>query len=141
MGILVPVGPRAQIADAALALVGSPFKLHGRNAEAGVDCIGVVDLALAMAGGQFDIPRDYALRGDYLGRISAFFDRSEFEIVSDRKIETGDILLGLPGLRQVHFLIATTNGTVHAHAGLRRVVFTPYPAPWPIVGHWRFIGD
>jgi hypothetical protein len=137
----VPVDSRAQIAAAARALVGCPFKLHGRNAKAGIDCVGLVGLALARSGQQLDIPRDYALRGDYLGRISAFFDRSDFAIVSDGQIEPSDILLGVPGPRQVHFLVATIDGAVHAHAGLRRVVLTPYPLPWPIIGHWRFIGD
>jgi hypothetical protein len=137
----VQIDRHAQIAAAALALLGCPFKLHGRIAEAGIDCVGLIGLALAGPGQQLDIPCDYALRGDYLGRISAFFDRSEFAIVSDEQIEVGDILLGVPGPHQAHFLVATKDGAVHAHAGLRRVVLTPYPLPWPIVGHWRFIGD
>lgn len=135
------VDPRAQIAGAALALIGCPFKLHGRTSKAGIDCVGLVALTLAETGQRFDIPCDYALRGDYLGRISAFFDRSEFAIVNDGQVEHGDILLSIAGPRQVHFLIATMEGAVHAHAGLRRVVLTPHPLPWPIVSHWRFIGD
>jgi hypothetical protein len=137
----VPVDARAEIAAAALDLVGCPFKLHGRTIEAGVDCVGLLDHALARLGLQLDIPCDYALRGDYLERVSAFFDRSEFAVLADGHIECGDILLSIPGPRQAHFLVATTAGAVHAHAGLRRVVLTPFPLPWPIVGHWRFIGD
>jgi hypothetical protein len=34
-------------------------------------------------------------------------------------------------------LTAPPHGFVHAHAGLRRVVTTPAPLPWPIECHWR----
>ena len=35
------------LAQAAQKLIGSPFRLHGRNRETGLDCIGVVGAALA----------------------------------------------------------------------------------------------
>jgi hypothetical protein len=137
----VPVEAGAQIATAALALVGAPFKLRGRNAAAGVDCVGLVGLALAGAGRRIDIPCDYAVRGNYLGRISAFFDRCGFARIGDSYPMAGDIWMARPGPQQVHFAIITSDGAVHAHAGLSRVVLTPFPLPWPIIGRWRFIGD
>jgi hypothetical protein len=137
----VQVETGTKIAAAALALVGSPFKLRGRNAAAGIDCVGVVGLALEGTGHQVCIPCDYAMRGDYLGRISAFFDRGGFaRIVHDYPV-IGDIWLAQPGPQQLHFAIIATDGAVHAHAGLRRVVLTPFPLPWPVIGRWRFIGE
>ncbi|MBL0925721.1 MAG: peptidoglycan endopeptidase [Sphingomonadaceae bacterium] len=126
---------------AAVALVGCPFKLHGRRADAGVDCVGLAAVALANAGRPVDIPDDYAMRGDYMGRISAFFDGSGFTRIDNARTEAGDFLICSPAPRQLHLLIADRTGAVHAHAGLRRVVLTPFPLPWPVAGHWRFIGD
>lgn len=39
---------------------------------------------------------------------------------------------------QLHLMIGTRDGIVHAHAGLGRVVLTPGPSPWPLLGAWRF---
>jgi hypothetical protein len=137
----VPTDVGDKIADAAIALVGCPFKLRGRRAEAGVDCVGLAGLALANAGRAVDIPDDYVMRGDYMGRISAFFDGNGFVRLADAETEAGDFLVSRTASRQLHLLIVADTGAVHAHAGLRRVVLTPFPLPWPIVGHWRFIGD
>ena len=50
----------------------------------------------------------------------------------------GDVLLLDVGPSQLHLaIVGVDGGIVHAHAGLRRVVLTPYPLPWPIVRHWR----
>jgi hypothetical protein len=135
----VPVEQGAEIARRALDLVGVRFRLHGRHPDVGLDCVGVV--ARALAGESIEVPCDYTLRGDYLGRIAADMDRRGFRDVSDAPVRSGDILLCLPAEWQLHFAIATPDGFVHAHAGLRRVVLTPPPFPWPIVGHWRPTGD
>ena len=131
----------AAIADRATTLVGVPFRLRGRSVEAGLDCVGVVAHALECTGRSFEISRDYALRGEYLARISAFFDSDCFRLIEAESFQPGDILLGRAAERQVHFAVHTSHGAVHAHAGLRRVVLTPPPLIWPTIFHWRYIGD
>ena len=135
----MPVDVGAAIADRAAALVGTPFRVRGRKIGSGLDCVGVVAEALAVTGGMLEVPRDYTLRGEYLGRVCAFFDRDCFHQINTEPARPGDILLCRPADRQVHFVVSTTHGAVHAHAGLQRVVVTPPPLPWPIIGHWRYI--
>lgn len=124
-----------------MALVGTPFLLHGREPGIGIDCVGLVGLSLKSTGKLFEIPCDYALRGTYLERAVGFFDREFFHHLSVDSALPGDILLCQPAIRQLHFAVTTSQGLVHAHAGLRRVVLTPQPVPWPVTGHWRYIGD
>lgn len=137
----MPIDVRREIAQRALDLVGVPYKLGGRCPLAGLDCIGVVALALAGHIMPDEVPRDYTLRGEYLDRISAFFDRAHFQNLGRESMESGDLLLCQTGPRQLHMAILTDCGVVHAHAGLRRVVLTPLPLPWPLVGRWRVLGE
>jgi cell wall-associated NlpC family hydrolase len=51
-----------RVAAAALALVGTPFRLHGRDPLTGLDCVGLAACALTMAGLTTQPPRRYALR-------------------------------------------------------------------------------
>lgn len=136
--ICLPVIPvRTDVAARALGLVGTPFRLHGRNPAAGLDCVGLVAEALGLAA----VPCEYTLRGDHLGRVVAFFDAGDFHSINDGVLDPGDILLLHPAVRQLHFAIVTEQGAVHAHAGLLRVVLSPLPLPWPIIGHWRRVFD
>ena len=98
----------AEVVAAARALVGVPFRLQGRDRD-GLDCVGVAALALGRAA-----PRGYGLR-------------------------SGDTAKALvrPGPLQLHLMVGTGAGFVHAHAGLRRVVEMPGESPWPIIGWWR----
>jgi hypothetical protein len=137
----VPLDTGAAIAARAAGLVGIPFRLRGRAPESGLDCVGVVAEALACTGRAFDVPCDYTLRGEYLGRVLAFFGRDCFRAIAGQDPQQGDILLCRVADRQVHFAVVTSQGIVHSHAGLRRVVLTPPPLPWPIIGHWRYNGD
>lgn len=54
---------RERIVAQARALVGVPFRLHGRRAEHGLDCVGLVALAFRRAGHRGVTPEHYALRG------------------------------------------------------------------------------
>jgi cell wall-associated NlpC family hydrolase len=137
----VQIDPFAAIAGRALEIVGAPFKLGGRCPRAGLDCVGVVGFVLADNIVSHPIPNDYALRGEYLDRISAFFNRPAFQRLENASLRSGDILLYQPSVRQLHLAVVTVHGAVHAHAGLRRVVLTPLPLPWALIGHWRFTGD
>ena len=52
----------ASLAVAAEALVGSPFRLHGRDPETGLDCVGVVVAAMGETGRTAAFPTGYTLK-------------------------------------------------------------------------------
>ena len=129
----------ARIAAHARSLVGTPFRLHGRSAETGLDCVGLVEQCCNAAGRPLTVPPTYALRNCDISAILIFAQRDDVTTAFGT-FEAGDILLTSPGPAQHHLLIVTASThCVHAHAGLRRVVETPMPSPWPILRHWRFI--
>jgi cell wall-associated NlpC family hydrolase len=129
-----------QVAKAALDLVGAPFRLHGRNPETGLDCIGVALAALAAAGRTLDPPDDYSLRGgsvamfDHWAALGGLVDMG-----ADSVPAKGDVLLCVPAWRQFHVMIDAGTALVHAHIGLRRVVAIPVPPPWSPIRRWRLI--
>lgn len=114
----------------ARALIGVPFRLHGRD-PLGLDCVGLV----ACAYGVEDIPRDYALRSDAVARWTALLD-ARLVRRAESEPAPGDLLLMRAGPAQLHLAIWSGAGFVHAHAGLRRVVETPGVPPWPFIGVW-----
>jgi len=126
-------GAGAALAAAAESFVGTPFRLHGRDPDFGLDCVGLVAAALERIGRATPSPSGYRLR------------QREPRIVmppgfaaAEGPIEPGDLLLVRPGAAQHHLLVASlAGGFVHAHAGLRRVVHSPAPLPWPVLRHWR----
>jgi cell wall-associated NlpC family hydrolase len=122
------------VAHAALALVGTPFRLHGRDPRHGLDCVGVLAIAICARAA---LPNSYTLRGGRLEEIERLAPSLGLETAAGR-ILAGDVLLFRPGPAQFHFAIAANrNLLVHAHAGLRRVVVGPRPEHWPLIGHWR----
>jgi murein DD-endopeptidase / murein LD-carboxypeptidase len=129
------------IAARAVSQIGVPFKLHGRLPGAALDCVGLVGYAIAPFDAQDTLPRDYRLRGDYLINIKTYLENSGlFENPNREIVADGDILLSQVGLGQHHLMIRVRHGFVHAHSGLRRVVLTPGPSPWPIIKCWRMAG-
>ena len=117
------------VAEAALRAVGTRFRLHGRGAE-GLDCVGLVALALRAGGYAGAVPSGYSLRGGDWGLL----DRLLVRVV---EAEPGDVLVMAVGPGQIHLGIRTVGGFVHADAGLRRVVERPGMPPWPVLGVWR----
>ena len=118
-----PIGE--SIFAAAQALVGTRFRLHGRDAQTGLDCIGLVVVAYGLAGvALHPALEDYPLRGMALPDIFAAFARSGL-VARDGLPETGDIALIACGHGQYHVVLIGPQSHVHAHAGLRRVVKTP----------------
>lgn len=129
------------IAEAAEACLGTPFVLHGRDPAAGLDCIGLIEQAIAATGGTPRLPRSYALRTSQWAALPAIATGLGFVEVTAR-LEAGDICLIQPAPAQWHFAVAACSqaGLIEAHAGLRRVVRTPLPYPHPILRRWRWVG-
>jgi cell wall-associated NlpC family hydrolase len=122
------------VATAALALVGTPFRLHGRDPRSGLDCVGVLAAAL---GGETALPNGYTLRSRTLPDVPAIMATLGLaEARGDTR--PGDILMLRCPPCQFHFAIAAAaTRIVHAHAGLRKVVLGPLPEAWPVIGCWR----
>jgi cell wall-associated NlpC family hydrolase len=116
---------------AARALIGTPFRLQGRDRD-GLDCIGLI---AAVHGLEADAPRTYAPRGTPVDQAMEVLDR-HFARRLAAAPQVADILLLQPGLAQLHLGLWTGAGLVHAHAGLRRVVETPGPPAFPLLGIW-----
>lgn len=129
--------PGDEVAAAAHALVGTPFRLHGRHAETGIDCIGLALLALRGAGLEAVAPAGYRLRNSSIDDALNALENCDLE-PTHGAVAPGDILLASPGPAQHHVIVAGARGSfIHAHAGLRRVVIMPGPLTWPIRHHWR----
>lgn len=124
----------AELAEAAEALVGAPFRLHGRDPATGLDCIGVLAAALGTA-----LPGGYRLRRRALPDLSAIAAACGFG-AAEGAIEPGDVVMARVSPCQFHLLVAArSGGFVHAHAGLGRVVRWDGPLAWPVVRRWRLL--
>lgn len=127
------------LAAAARALVGTRFRLYGRDPTTGLDCVGLFTAAMAAAGRPVAIPACYALRNCDLSQPLSFAAKAGLGETAG-PICTGDVLLARMGPAQAHLLVAlSANGFVHAHAGLRRIVETPGPFAHPLIRHWRLV--
>lgn len=127
------------LAGAAEALVGTRFRLHGRNPEHGVDCIGLLAAALDAIGRPSPLPAAYALRAQALPALEGIAAASGF-VETEEPIMPGDVLMLRVGPCQHHLAIAASRGGfVHAHAGLCRVVIAPEPLDWPVLRRWRLL--
>lgn len=130
------------LADEALLLCGVDFRLHGRDADNGVDCVGLADLCVSAAGLNCDVPTGYSIRGGDIATVVNVMEQAGFKkILSKDAPREGDLILVRPSPAQLHLMICTQGGFVHAHAGLRKVVFSPGPCPWPIFQIFRFVED
>ena len=126
-----------KLATSALALVGAPFRLHGREPATGLDCVGVLAAALAACGRAPQLPNGYVLRSRILPELRGYVVGNGLAPAGGPPAP-GDVLLARAGPGQVHLLIAVGNEHfVHAHAGLRRVICGHLPANWPVLRHWR----
>jgi hypothetical protein len=123
------------LAKAALELVGTPFRLHGRDAAIGLDCVGLVDEAMRRSGLRPVAPTGYRLRSS---AIAAFLPAAEASGLEPCD-ENPAVVLVMVNPVQPHLIIPVKDGFVHAHAGVARVTFCPGEAPWPIAGQWQVI--
>lgn len=124
----------ARAVAAARAALGVRFRLHGRDAQEGLDCVGLAALALRAEGLEGRVPSGYQLRSGHAGRAKAAIEA--LGLVPAREACAGDLLLLRAGPGQLHFAIQTEAGIIHADAVRRRVVERP-DLPWPVIGRWR----
>jgi len=127
----------SRIARAAGDLVGTPFRLQGRDPSTGLDCIGLVLASLAAAEITLALPADYRpQRRGFALPYEALAAAGLIAIRAPRR--AGDVLLLETGPAQVHAAVAVDRyRIVHAHAGLRRVVESPLPDHWRVLACWR----
>ncbi|MET0310369.1 MAG: peptidoglycan endopeptidase [Sphingomonas sp.] len=119
----------------ARAAIGTRFRLHGRDVESGLDCVGLAALALRAEGFEACVPVGYAMRTGDAEMARRAIEAAGLRATGDPR--SGDLLLAMVGAGQLHLAIAAGDGVVHADAQLRRVVERPGPIPWAIVGRWR----
>lgn len=131
--------PRAAFAAAAEALCGVPFRLHGRDPATGLDCVGLVAVALERCGRRVVAPEGYALRALSVAPLLGFAARNGFaRCKTSAPGEAGDLVLLRLSAIQAHLAIALDwDRFVHAHAGLGKVVVEHCPLPGAPIARWR----
>jgi cell wall-associated NlpC family hydrolase len=128
----------AQIAARACSQIGVRYHMHGRLPGEALDCAGLVGYALHPILGGIAVPSDYSLRGDFRQKIDQFFASIPARMLTAHTAPiAGDIALFAPGPGQQHLAVIVGGGIIHAHAGLRKIVFTPFPLQWTIIALWR----
>lgn len=127
------------LASAALELVGTRFRLHGRNPATGLDCVGLLGAALSAIGRENTLPASYTLRTREPAGLDRIARNCGLEL-TEYPILSGDVVLVRMGPCQLHLLIALGTGRfVHAHAGARRVVVLDSMLEWPVIRLWRLL--
>ncbi len=127
-----PTPPLKGRGEVAQSLIGAPFRLHGRDPETGLDCVGVAALVFGVC----DVPRGYSVRTADGAGVAALIDVAGLKRVR-RDPAAGDLVLLKSGPAQCHLVVMTDAGFVHADAGIGRVVETPGPVPWPVIAVWE----
>lgn len=122
-----------RVLAAARALVGVRFRPQGRDPAFGLDCVGLVAVALARAGAVVTMPRDYGLTRGVLPT-----DAVPAAMVRCGGEAAGDVLVCRVSATQLHLAIRAADGIVHADMAARRVVERGGPVPWPIEAAWRW---
>lgn len=136
-----PARAAEDLAHTAESLVGTRFRLHGRDPASGLDCIGLFAAAMAGIDRPVVTPNGYAPRLRDLAAFRPLAAGYGFAETSG-PAEPGDVLMFGVGPVQFHLAIAGRGGLfIHAHAGLRRVVLGPAGTDWQPAGHWRLIED
>lgn len=128
----------ALLAEAAQGVVGSRFRLHGRDPATGLDCIGVLAAALAATGQKATFPTGYSIRTGRFDDLAALAEAHGFAPATGIVL-AGDVLFVRPGPAQMHLLIAAVDPGhfVEAHAGLGRVILRPGPLIDQVLQRWR----
>lgn len=115
-------------------LIGTRFVSQGRDPTRGMDCVGLILAAFAIAPGT--AADDYRLSGEHRDAIAAgLFER--FRRVPRTRIAPGDVLLLRGGARHWHLGIWTGSGLLHADAQRRMTLERPGSPEWPIAAVYR----
>ena len=129
--------PQPRLGEAAAALVGCRFRLHGRDPATGLDCVGLVHASLAAIGRTPVTPRGYGLRNVSIDHWLDFAARSGL-VPADGPPGPDEVLLVTLGYGQHHLMITTgADEVVHAHAGLARVIRHQRDPAAPLRARWR----
>lgn len=123
---------------AARGCLGTPFHHQGRLPRVGLDCIGLVVVALRAAGFVVRDRLDYAPRPDGVSLVHAL---EEHRAARVEEIEAGDVLLFRYDHQPQHVALATDGShLIHAFAPAGRVVETEIGPYWRrrLVGVYRF---
>lgn len=115
----------------ARAMLGVRFRAQGRDPALGLDCVGLIAVALPAR----TLPRDYRLR---TGAFPA--DAVPAGLTACDGERPGDILLCRVSPAQLHLAVRSDGGVIHADATARRVVERPGAVPWPVEAAWRVSG-
>jgi cell wall-associated NlpC family hydrolase len=119
----------------ARACLGARFRPQGRHRARGLDCVGLVAVALDRPA----VRSNYRMRGGVAAEIEVELAGAGLARVAEAS--PGDVLVMRAGPGQLHLGIWTGGGLVHADAGLGRVVERPGPPPWPRLSVWRLNGE
>ena len=130
---------RADITEAALSLVGTPFHAQGRAPGIGLDCLGVGICVARLCGIPQKDRTDYPMRpnGELKGEMDSRLVRVRGEP------QEGDILLMAFDKEPHHIAILISEGRiVHAHLRARKTVVQSYTDYWRSVTRavYRFPG-
>lgn len=128
----------AQMIAAARRCLGTPFHHQGRQPRFGIDCIGLIVVALRAAGMQVNDYSDYSRRPDGKSLIAALTEHGAQPV---SKIEPGDILLFRYDNQPQHVALATEpDRMIHSFAVAGQVVETPIGDYWRrrLNGIYRF---
>ncbi|MDE1901659.1 MAG: C40 family peptidase [Alphaproteobacteria bacterium] len=123
---------------AARACLNTPFHHQGRAPGAGLDCIGLVVIALRAAGKDVQDRNDYGRRPDGFSLVEALHAHGAEAVGA---IMAGDILLFRYDGQPQHVALATSADTmIHAFAPAGKVVETSIGIYWQhrLTGIYRF---
>jgi NlpC/P60 family putative phage cell wall peptidase len=128
----------ADLVAAARGFLGTPFHHQGRQKGMGLDCIGLVVVALRANGILVRDRMDYGRRPDGVSLIAALQEHGAARVATR---QAGDVLLFRFDRQPQHVALATGEGRmIHAYAPVGRVVETEIGASWQrrLVGIYRF---
>lgn len=123
---------------AARACLGTPFHHQGRQPGVGLDCIGLVIVALDAIGRKVADRTDYGRRPDGQSLVNALLQHGACAV---DEIRAGDVLLFRYDHQPQHVALAIDSAhMIHAFAPARAVVETAVGDYWlrRLVGVYRF---
>ena len=115
-------------------LIGTPFRPQGRDPNCGLDCVGFILSSFGLNAAT--VPQTYRLRGPDVSTARNWFP-DDFRRVSRTQRRSGDVLLVKVATEQIHLVMLSAHGFVHADLRLGLVVEVPGAPPWPIVAVYR----